>query len=42
MRDEFAEEIRLVLEPKSRTVDPVLLMESLFKLTELETRFSST
>ena len=39
MRDECAEEIRLVLEPKSRTVDPVLLMESLFRLTELEVRF---
>lgn len=39
VRDESAEEIRLVLEPKSRTVDPVLLMESLFKLTELEVRF---
>jgi topoisomerase-4 subunit A len=38
VRDESAEDIRLVLEPKSRTVDPVLLMESLFKLTELETR----
>jgi topoisomerase IV subunit A len=38
VRDESAEEVRLVLEPKSRTVDPVLLMESLFKLTELETR----
>jgi topoisomerase-4 subunit A len=40
VRDESAEEIRLVLEPKSRTVDPVLLMESLFRLTELEVRFS--
>ncbi|HEY8247360.1 MAG TPA: DNA topoisomerase IV subunit A [Hyphomicrobium sp.] len=39
VRDESAEEIRLVLEPKSRTVDPVLLMESLFRLTELEVRF---
>ena len=39
MRDESAEDIRLVLVPKSRTVDPGLLMESLFKLTELETRF---
>ncbi len=38
VRDEFAEDIRLVLEPKSRSVDPLLLMESLFKLTELETR----
>ena len=40
VRDESAETVRLVLEPKSRTVDPVLLMESLFRLTELEIRFS--
>ena len=39
-RDESAETIRLVLEPKSRTVDPVVLMESMFKLTELEVRIS--
>jgi topoisomerase IV subunit A len=39
-RDESAETVRLVLEPKSRTVDPVVLMESLFRLTELEIRFS--
>jgi topoisomerase-4 subunit A len=39
-RDESAETIRLVLEPKSRAVDPMVLMESLFKLTELEVRFS--
>jgi topoisomerase-4 subunit A len=38
IRDESAEDIRLVIEPKSRTVDAELLMESLFKLTELETR----
>jgi len=38
--DESAEDIRLVLEPKSRTVDPELLMESLFKLTDLESRIS--
>jgi len=38
VRDESAEDVRLVLEPKSRMVDPMLLMESLFKLTELETR----
>ncbi len=38
VRDESAEDIRLVLEPKSRTVDPVLLMEQLFKNTELEAR----
>src|SRR5262245_22198001 len=37
-RDESAETVRLVLEPKSRSVDPTLLMESLFKLTELEVR----
>ena len=37
-RDESAEDIRLVIEPRSRTVDPALLMESLFKLTELESR----
>jgi len=39
VRDESAEEIRIVLEPKSRSVDPVVLMESLFRLTELEVRF---
>ena len=39
VRDESAEDIRLVLEPKSRTVDPVLLMESVFRSSELETRF---
>src|SRR6202040_2790015 len=39
-RDESAEDIRLVIEPRSRTVDPALLMESLFKLTELESRIS--
>jgi topoisomerase-4 subunit A len=38
VRDESAEDIRLVIEPKSRTVDAELLMESLFKLTELEAR----
>ena len=37
-RDESAEDIRLVIEPRSRTVDAALLMESLFKLTELESR----
>jgi topoisomerase-4 subunit A len=39
VRDESAEEIRLILEPKSRTVDPLLLMESMFRSTELELRF---
>jgi topoisomerase-4 subunit A len=38
IRDESAEEIRLVLEPKSRSVDPELLMESLFRATDLESR----
>ncbi len=38
VRDESAEDVRVVIEPKSRTVDPVLLMESLFRLTDLETR----
>jgi len=40
VRDESAEDVRLVLEPKSRTVDPVLLMEQMFKLTDLESRLS--
>jgi len=40
IRDESAETIRIVLEPKSRAVDPEMLMESLFKLTELESRFN--
>jgi topoisomerase IV subunit A len=39
VRDESTEDIRLVLIPKSRTVAPELLMESLFKLSELELRF---
>ena len=38
VRDESAEDIRLVIEPRSRSVDAELLMESLFKLTELENR----
>ncbi len=38
IRDESAEDIRIVIEPKTRNVDPALLMESLFKLTELESR----
>jgi topoisomerase-4 subunit A len=39
VRDESAEDVRLVLEPRVRTVDPIVLMESLFKLTELEIKF---
>src|SRR6185437_14891156 len=38
IRDESAEDVRLVIEPRARTVDAELLMESLFKLTELEGR----
>jgi topoisomerase-4 subunit A len=38
VRDESAEDVRVVLEPRSRTVDPTMLMESLFRLTELEAR----
>ncbi|MBM6595509.1 DNA topoisomerase IV subunit A [Microvirga pudoricolor] len=38
VRDESAEDVRIVLEPRSRTVDPIILMESLFRLTELESR----
>jgi topoisomerase IV subunit A len=38
VRDESAEDVRVVFEPKVRTVDPEILMESLFRLTELETR----
>jgi topoisomerase-4 subunit A len=40
VRDESAEDIRLVIEPRARTVDPAIMMESLFKLTELESRIS--
>jgi len=40
VRDESAEDVRVVIEPKSRTADPEIVMESLFKLTELESRIS--
>ncbi len=40
IRDESADDIRIVIEPRAKTVDPELLMESLFKLTELESRIS--
>ncbi|WGM39623.1 DNA topoisomerase IV subunit A [Caulobacter sp. NIBR1757] len=39
VRDESAEDVRLVLEPKTRNVEPEVLMESLFKLSDLEVRF---
>jgi topoisomerase-4 subunit A len=38
IRDESAEDVRVVLEPRSRTVDATMMMESLFRLTELESR----
>lgn len=40
VRDESAEDIRLVLEPRAKTVDPNVLMETLFRQSDLETRFS--
>ena len=40
VRDESAEDIRMVLEPRNRAVDPEVLMEHLFKQTDLEIRFS--
>ncbi len=39
IRDESTETVRLVLEPKTRTTDPAMLMETLFRATQLETRF---
>src|SRR5947199_183763 len=42
VRDESAEDVRLVIEPQARTVDPALMMESLFRLTELESKISSS
>jgi topoisomerase-4 subunit A len=39
VRDESAEDVRLVLEPRSRTVEPEVLMDSLFRLSSLESRF---
>lgn len=40
VRDESAEDLRIVLEPRSRDVDPRMLMESLFRQSDFETRFS--
>ncbi len=40
IRDESAEDVRVVLVPRNKNVDPELLMASLFKLTDLESRFS--
>jgi topoisomerase-4 subunit A len=38
IRDESAEDVRIVIEPRARTVDPTVMMESLFRLSELESR----
>jgi len=40
IRDESAEDIRLILEPRSGAIDAAALMENVYKLTDLETRFS--
>lgn len=40
VRDESAEDIRLVLEPRSQNIDAAALMETVFKVTDLESRFS--
>jgi topoisomerase-4 subunit A len=40
VRDESDEQIRIVLMPKSRNVDPELLKESLYRLTDMESRFT--
>ena len=40
VRDESTEDVRIVLEPRTRAVEPETLMESLFRLTELEARVS--
>lgn len=39
VRDESAEDVRIVLEPRARTVDPEQLMAALFRVSELEIRF---
>jgi topoisomerase IV subunit A len=39
IRDESAEDIRVVIEPKTRNIEPEVLMEQMFRGTELESRF---
>jgi topoisomerase IV subunit A len=39
IRDESAEDIRVVIEPKTRNIEPEVLMEQMFRATELESRF---
>ncbi|SEC78617.1 topoisomerase-4 subunit A [Rhizobiales bacterium GAS188] len=38
LRDESAEDVRVVIEPRNRSVDPAVMMESLFRLSDLESR----
>jgi topoisomerase-4 subunit A len=40
VRDESTEDVRVVLEPRARNIDPAIMMEQLFKLSELEVRVS--
>ncbi len=40
VRDESTEDVRIVLEPRARTVDPAVMMEMLFRASDLETRFA--
>ena len=40
IRDESAQDVRIVLEPKNRTVDAALLMEQLYRLTDMEAKFN--
>src|SRR5271169_2732251 len=40
LRDESAEDVRVVIEPRNRSVDPAVMMESLFRVTDLEQRIS--
>ena len=40
INDESTEDIRIVIEPKARTMDPKLIMAQLYSLTELETNFA--
>ena len=40
VRDESAQDVRIVLEPKNRTIDAALLMEQLYRLTDMEAKFN--
>jgi topoisomerase-4 subunit A len=40
VRDESADDVRIVLEPRAKTVDPDMLMGMLYRNSDLETRFS--